>query len=51
MNKLYKKIVCFTLGFGLLFSLCGCGSNTPKVQSEGMKKVGSLNVEGAAIYT
>lgn len=51
MNKLYKKIVCFTLGFGLMVALCGCGSNTPKVQSEGMKKVGSLNVEEAATYT
>lgn len=51
MNKLYKKIVCFTLGFGLMVALCGCGSNTPKVQSEGMKRVGSLNVEEAAIYT
>jgi len=51
MNKIYKKIVCFTLGIGMLVSICGCGSNAAEVHSEGMKKVGSLNVEEEAAYT
>ena len=51
MNKIYKKILSFSIIAGMLFSICGCGSNTPVVQSEGMKKVGSQNVEEEVTYT
>ena len=51
MNKIYKKIICLFMSLGMLLSICGCGSNTPDVQSEGMKKVGSLNVEEEVTYS
>ena len=51
MNKIYKKILSFSIIAGMLFSIYGCGSNTPVVQSEGMKKVGSQNIEEEVTYT
>ena len=50
MNKIYKKIICISMIAGITLSSCGCGS-TDAVHSEGMKKVGSLNVEAATVYT
>lgn len=51
MNKIYKKIISFSIITGMLFSICGCGTSAADVQSEGMKKVGSLNVEEEVTYT
>ena len=51
MNKIYKKIISFSIIAGMLLSVCGCGTNAKAVQSEGMKKVGSLNVEEEVTYT
>ena len=51
MNKIYKKIISCSLTLGMLLSVCGCGTNAKAVQSEGMKKVGSLNVEEEVTYT
>ena len=51
MNKIYKKIISCSLTLGMLLSICGCGNSVSEVQSEGMKKVGSLNVEEEVTYT
>ncbi len=51
MNKIYKKIISISLSFGMLISICGCGASVSEVQSEGMKRVGSLNVEEEVSYT
>ena len=51
MNKIYKKIISCSLTLGMLLSVCGCGTNAKAVQSEGMKKVGSLYVEEDVTYT
>ena len=51
MNKIYKQIICISMIAGIALSACGCGSSADRVRSEGMKKVGSLNVEAAAVYT
>ncbi len=50
MNKDYKKIICFSIVAGMLLSICGCGNSAASVKSEGMKKVGSMDVV-AATYT
>ncbi|MCR5291767.1 MAG: hypothetical protein K6E28_02620, partial [Eubacterium sp.] len=50
MNRNYKKIISFSVVAGMLLSICGCGSNTASVKSDGMKKVGSMDVV-AATYT
>ena len=46
INKLISAFAAVTL----LFSLCGCSSST-QVISDGMEKVGSLNVETPVQYT
>ena len=50
MNRNYKKIISFSVVAGMLLSICGCGSNAASVKSDGMKKVGSMDVV-AATYT
>ena len=46
----FNKLISVLTAVALLFSLCGCSSSA-QVTSDGMVKVGSMNVETPAQYT
>ena len=44
-RSIRKKIICLSLVLCVLLSPCGCGKKENEIHSEGMKKVGSYNIE------